>query len=520
MAPALLGRESPLRRRRSSATTNEESPSLCAGGGFNQGRFFRRHRYQILVVLILILAATLRFYNYPHRWGLAFDQARDALIGREAVGQNKIPLLGPFASGANVVGGPQWFWLIALFTWLYPWSVLSPWVGLTISYVLFVFLMIKIGEELGEKKLGLFMGVVAAFSPAQISQGVNLTNQGPIAVMAAFSIWAMLKYLKTKRAIFAFLLGTGIAMSFNIHLQGINLFFLIPIVAILGWRHSLKATLLFFFAFGLQFIPFFIFEFRKDFYNTRGLLNYFFYGQYETGISTRWLTYVFSFWPNLWTKIVGGNKWLSYFQGVSLSVLITLEILRKKISKEHLALVLSFILIFINLRYYRGPRFESYFVFIHPFVLFFAAWFIWKMFVWRKAMGVLLLFLVILGSARLNLEHYRQEKNTMYPLVKSWKNELTEKFPGKKFAVYDFQLLSREKTASLALILAVEGLIGDEGIKIGVACSSQVASEEVFFTDGNCFLSDISQIKKDGDDWAFLNPSEIWKETEEWYLKK
>jgi len=33
-------------------------------------------------------------------------------------------------------------------------------------------------------------------------------------------------------------------------------------------------------------------------------------------------------------------------------------------------------------------------------------------------------------------------------------------------------------------------------------------------------LTDISEIKEEGDGWAFLNPSEIWKETEEWYLTK
>ena len=42
------------------------------------------------------LAGLLRFYNYDVRWALAHDQARDALVAREALRQHKIPVLGPF----------------------------------------------------------------------------------------------------------------------------------------------------------------------------------------------------------------------------------------------------------------------------------------------------------------------------------------------------------------------------------------------------------------------------------------
>jgi len=481
--------------------------------------FLKRHWYSIAIIFVLLIAAGLRFYNYSNRWGLAFDHAHDALVGREAIRQKKIPLLGPFASGANVVGGPQWYWAIAFFTWLYPKSILSPWIGLTSLYVVFVFLMIKIGEELGDRKLGLFAGIITAFSPAQISQGVSLTNQGPMALVAAVPIWALIKYLKTKKAIFAFLLGTGIALGYNIHLQGTSLLFLLPVAVVLGWPHSFKAIFWFFIGFGFQFIPFIIFELRKDFYNLRGLLTYFLYDQYRTGVPNRWLTYVFSFWPELWTRITGGNKWLSFFQGIGISVLVIWGLLRKKIPKRILALVLSFILIFIGLRYYRGPRFESYYVFTHPFILFFSAWFVWQLYQWKKIMAFLLLLFLLAGSMKLNLAHYRVERNRTYPLVKSWERELINKFPGKKFAVYDYHLQTRDKTACLALVLSVEGLIDDHGVKIGVTRRPEPPSEKTFY-EQEYLLTDISEIKEEGDGWAFLNPSEIWRETEEWYLTK
>jgi len=117
------------------------------------------------------------------------------------------------------------------------------------------------------------------------------------------------------------------------------------------------------------------------------------------------------------------------------------------------------------------------------------------------------------------LAHYRVERNRTYPLVKSWERELINKFPGKKFAVYDYHLQTRDKTACLALVLSVEGLIDDHGVKIGVTRRPEPPSEKTFY-EQEYLLTDISEIKEEGDGWAFLNPSEIWRETEEWYLTK
>lgn len=44
-----------------------------------------KKRFGILVLLIVALASFLRFYNYFSRFGIAYDQAHDALVARFAV---------------------------------------------------------------------------------------------------------------------------------------------------------------------------------------------------------------------------------------------------------------------------------------------------------------------------------------------------------------------------------------------------------------------------------------------------
>lgn len=483
-------------------------------------KFWQKNWYPAIMILILAVTSYLRFYNFNTRWMIAVDQAKDAIVGRYAAQNKMIPLLGPLASGANVVGGPQWYWFIALTSFIYPKSILAPWIGVALMFILFVFIMIKIGEELVGKELAVIVGLLAAFSPLQVSQGVSLTNQSPMAIISAISLWAIITYIKNKNSLSAFILGCAIAIGFNIHMQGIGLFFLVPAVLVFSGKPKLKDGFWFLIGFVIQFIPMIIFETRTKFFNTRGFIDYYLYSQYQRWVSNRWLTYVFSFWPGLWRKIAGGSLISTYLIGLGLGGLLTIDFWKKKLPKYFQAIILSFVLIFILLRYYRGPSFESYYVFIHPFVLLLTAWLIWRIFSWKRIIGLILLVYLLYGSTQENIAHYRVEKNGTYPLVKIWEQELVKKFPGKKFALYDYYFHSQDKTASLVLVLMVDGLIDDRGVKIGVSIDPRTKSKRAFYTDGRHFLSDISGLKVEGDKWAFLNPSEIWKDKEEWYKYK
>src|SRR5260221_5008170 len=85
------------------------------------------------VVIIIAITLLLRFYLYPVRWGLAYDQAHDAIVARYALAHGKIPLLGPFSSAGPFQTGGEWYWFIMLGIGLFPFWIQGPWVLLTLT---------------------------------------------------------------------------------------------------------------------------------------------------------------------------------------------------------------------------------------------------------------------------------------------------------------------------------------------------------------------------------------------------
>src|SRR3990170_3035674 len=129
-----------------------------------------RNWFVIGIFLLVFFAAFLRFVNFENRWGLAYDQARDVLVAREAIQEQKLPLIGPFASAGQFVYGPQWYWILMLLIGIYPFWLLTPWVLQALLYVGVVLLMILIGHEVQGKRFGLLLGLLTAVSTAQIAQ--------------------------------------------------------------------------------------------------------------------------------------------------------------------------------------------------------------------------------------------------------------------------------------------------------------------------------------------------------------
>lgn len=128
-----------------------------------------------LLVLIFLLGAFLRFYNFDNRIGFDRDASLDALVAREGSQELQFPLVGPFSSAAPITTGPWYYYQLILANLIIP-SVYAPWISFALSSLILILVMYRIGTLLRDKRLGLVLAFIAAVSPVQISLSTGLGN--------------------------------------------------------------------------------------------------------------------------------------------------------------------------------------------------------------------------------------------------------------------------------------------------------------------------------------------------------
>lgn len=491
-------------------------------------RVIKRYSFIICCIGIIVLSILLRFYHYQDRWGLAYDQAHDALVARYALKTHKIPLLGPFSSAGPFQTGGQWYWFIMAATSLYPPSVLTPWIVLTLLYVFFVFCMIKFGTELVNKQFGLILGLFSAVSTGQIAQSVNLTNQSPLAFISLLSLWSGIRYIRSGKTKYIFALGLLTSTGMCIHLQGAALgIFVLIVLGIQGISKKLRfMDILALFLGGIiGVIPILVYDVQNNFVNIKNMLYYFLHDQYLVSLDVygrRWLTYGGDFVPKLWAHVIGGNQIVSVGVVLLSSLVIVPKLLKRKIEKEFIVISITLAGMIIVLRYTRTPLFPSYAVFMHPYILLFTAWTVYEL--WKKMYisGICICFIIMVMSLVSDVNEIQGKTNKTYTRIQNWKANIYNEFPGKDFALYDFNYDTVTFSVPLSLVMEVEHRLNDDGVKIGIGTNPQFALpvwkkftlEQGYLPGRNLDSSTSAELKNTR--FKFVNPSEIYHQTEEW----
>jgi len=491
--------------------------------------FFKLHWFGVCVFFILVLATALRFYNYESRWGLAYDQAHNAVVARYALENHKIPLVGPFSSAGPFQTGGEWYWFIMLAIASYPNALITPWVVLTLLYVLFVLLIIFVGKKLVNEKFGLIAGLLAAVSTAQIAQATNLTNQSPLAIVALCAIWSMIIYVKTKKLKYLFLLALFVSLAPTIHLQGTVLIILVPITIIFTRPSFVKGIIALLLGIFIPLVPIILFDITNNFVNSHNMLQYYLHDQYKISLDVlgrRWLTFLGIFLPNAWSHIIGGNLILGYIIIILSGVAIVYNFLKSQLSKEWYILIISFLGMLVLVRYTRTPLFDSFIVFMHPFIFLFTALAIFSLYKKNVVIGLSFMFLIVIGSLFKDIREIKLAINHTASLSREQKRSLLKNFPNHKFAIYDFKNKTVGASLPLVLFLYADKKISDGGIRLGVVVATSGAKFKypIVYGDKEGYkilnLNNSSNTELNSEGWFIVNPSNIYHATENWYVEK
>lgn len=434
-------------------------------------------KYRLLIFLIIFLALFLRTYNFSQRWGLGSDDVRDISIAKEALERRELPLIGSFSSAGPFVFGPIFYWFIMLSYLFLPFTLKAPWILLTFVGLVTVGLFMCLGNLLGGKRLALTLGILAATSPQLIARSIALNQHSLIGITVVLLILFYVLLWQRKNIKYAFFMGLSLGVALSMHYQAINLFLFFPLLFFINdisLNKKLKAIIIMFIGFLIPSLPLIFWDSRQEFANVRNIIDYLLIGQYRVYVPNSWRLFLFNYLPNYWLFVEGGNLILSLIIIFFINFQLFFLVFLRKVSGLIFTLVFTFFIMLVLNRYYRGERFEGYLMYFAPFVIIITGWCLSQFY--RKSMrivGLAVLFIIVSGNLFFSTKHVLSKKNREKE-IKRIEEILFEKYPDKKFSLYDYEWRTSDKSYPLSAFLEEKNRISKDGIPVGIIWESKM----------------------------------------------
>jgi len=432
-------------------------------------------KYRASVILIFLFTIFTRFYNFPTRWGIGSDNARDAIIALEALSRHQLPLMGPFSSAGPFVTGGIYYWLVMAAYAIFPFFLSAPWILTGAISVANVILLMYLGKNLVGKRFSLILGLLSTFALQYIGEALQLSNPTFVAVFAILTIIFFVKFWQKNRTIFGLLMGLSIGLAINMHYEAINLLIFLPAVLFIpkmSFKHKINAFLLALLGLFLTAFPLLYWDAHQGFANTRNILDYLLIGQYRIYVPNSWKLFLFNYFPFYWSRVVGNYLPVGLLLFFASGLAFIISIFRKKVSPQLLSLGIIFLILLLVNKSYRGERSDDYMLYFSPFVLIFTAFLIEQFFSFKnvliRSLGIALLVSLITINF-LTIKNVLFYVN-MIPNEETVVNVLTQKYPNQKFSIYDYKYENSGFSLPLSLLLRSKGKLDANGVKIGINC--------------------------------------------------
>ena len=157
------------------------------------------------LLLILILAAVLRFYKLPDYLQFLGDEGRDVLVVKRMIVNHEWTLLGPTASVGGFYTGPIYYYFMLPFLWLFQLNPVGPAVMAALFGLATIALIYYAGKIFLDEKAGLIAAFLVAISPKMIDISRFSWNPNPVPFFSLLSVVLLYLAAEKKKFIFTFL---------------------------------------------------------------------------------------------------------------------------------------------------------------------------------------------------------------------------------------------------------------------------------------------------------------------------
>lgn len=426
---------------------------------------------RLLLLIIIILAIFLRFYNLPNRYDFDSDAIRDANVAYYAAYHFKLPLTGPFSSFGPFTFGPFYYYALALSYYIFP-SLYAPWILVTLLSVIVVFIMYKIGQELEGEAFGIMLAFFVALSTSQINIATGLSNLNFIPFFTSLSLLLFILCVKkdrTRSLWYPFLFGISLGIGINMHYQSAGLLILPILLFIYKGIRYYRQMLIFILGLFLTTIPLLIFNTLDHGSTIEGMYISYKYIRPKIYIPNSWTIYLKTFWPTLWANAFGLPTWTGYLL-IPLTVLVTAwRFWKRQINAPLLLLAIAFFINFLSLRYFWGQRNVEYFYYLQPFIFIFTALVLVTIYKYNFGKYIILLLLAVMGLTMLFNDLPLLQATTSNKNYLTGSQIILHRYPMNSISIYTCSE-NPESAEGYALdyIFANENRLQENGTKLGV----------------------------------------------------
>lgn len=465
--------------------------------------------YYTVFFFIFLLAIFFRSYNYHNRIFIEADNTRDLQVAKYAADHLKFPLIGQFSSAGPFFYGPWWYLFLEAISFI-PLGIFTHWYILTLISLIYLFLIFKTASLLGGKNLAILALFFTSISPLTISNSLAVWNPTIIPFLVILSLYLLLKYQKNNYPYLGFIIGLVVGLALTIHFQSV---LIMPVIlaAFIISKPSIKKYLFIILGVLIPFIPLFIFDLKFNWFNFRNIYYYLTVGQYNIWVPNRWLTYIGTYWPDTWSRIIGGGQYLGYLLIAVLAFFTFLNLKRISKLKSLYLIIFVFIAEVILYRYYRGERFVYYSYFAHPSVLLLSAWAIGQLIKKQKIIGLVLLGIIAFFTIRQSIASLAPSPYP-YTEIASAKEEIYRQVPSSSYEIYACLFKGMTVSHPMAYFMYLDNKNRTGGIKIEVCENPQKGIDWRVLKEG--------EVKGGNDDPQNKNTEKVFHETVEWWKEK
>ncbi|MCL4390467.1 MAG: glycosyltransferase family 39 protein [Patescibacteria group bacterium] len=342
---------------------------------------------KLWLLLILILAAFLRFYKLPDYLQFLGDEGRDVLVVERMIVDHQWTLLGPTASVGGFYTGPIYYYFMLPFLWIFNLSPVGPAVMAAIFGLATVVLVYLAGRKFFGEKAGLIAAFLVAVSPRMVDISRFSWNPNPVPFFALLT--AFLLYQRKSR--FTFLAGLSLGVLVQLHYM--DLIFLpiigLSLLLLFPWREWLVQIVLLAAGTMLGDSMFLLFELRHGFPNTRSVWQ--FINRHGATVSPRSDNFLWLFNDiarQLYEIVLGfRGDILNLFYYSSLAAFVGWATVKFRQEKPKVIVLGSWLLIgVLGVGSYRGTLYEHYFNILYPLPFLFlglgGSWLLSKKYLW------------------------------------------------------------------------------------------------------------------------------------------